>query len=462
VTAVSQPSRLEFAQRLRRLRAAKGLTQRQLAGTGLSVSYVSLLEAGRRTPTPETVELLATSLDCTPAELLGETDSLPGRPSALNIRFGQLALATGSLDQARQHFEVALAAPDLDPLMRTEAVIGQARVLEAQGRLREAAETYEGLVQEAMNSPRYVASLSVVINWCRCLYELGELGRVVEVGTGAMQELDRLQAWQSETAVQLLATVAAAHFELGEVPQAERLLREGLRRAEEIRSPKARASVLWNASHLASEEGRHREALELAEEALAYFRHETDRRATARLLSQYGYLLLRQDPPRVADAVDTLNEALEILRHVGYGYERGYVLTELSRAHLLQDRSDRAVELAEEALAELGPEAALERARADTALAAALAAQGAPERAAEVFDQAASTLAGLRASRHAARAWVELGNVLDQAGDQAGAVRAFRQAAASVNLLTPVDPPGVAPARWRRGDPAARASYRSG
>jgi hypothetical protein len=55
---------------------------------------------------------------------------------------------------------------------------------------------------------------------------------------------------------------------------------------------------------------------------------------------------------------------------------------------------------------------------------------------------------------------VELGNVLDQAGDQAGAVRAFRQAAASVNLLATVDPPGVAgtPARRRQGDPAARST----
>lgn len=63
MTTLSHPSRPEFAQRLRRLRAAKGLTQRQLAGTELSVSYVSLLEAGRRTPTPETVQVLAASLD---------------------------------------------------------------------------------------------------------------------------------------------------------------------------------------------------------------------------------------------------------------------------------------------------------------------------------------------------------------------------------------------------------------
>lgn len=434
---MSHVGQQEFAQRLRRLRAAKGLTQRQLAGEGLSVSYVSLLEAGRRTPTDETVKVLAERLGCTTAELLGEKDSLITRPAALNVRFAQLALEAGNLDQAREHLDAALAGPDLDPLARTEARIAQARLLEADGRLREAATAYEQLVQDALDSPRYLASLDVVIRWCRCLYELGELGRVVEVGTGAMRELDRMAAWQSDVAVQLLATVAAAHFELGEVQQAERLLREGFARAEQMQSPKARAAVLWNASHLASEDGRHREALELAEEALAYFRQAGDRRSVARLLSQYGYLLLRQDPPRLAEATGTLEESLAILREAGFGYERGYVLTELSRASLLRGEVMRAVNEAERAVVELGTEAVLERARAETAFAAALFASGDRERAAEVFDRAANTLGQLKASRHAARAWVELGNLLDETGDAAGAVRAFRHATDSMHLSSP-------------------------
>jgi tetratricopeptide (TPR) repeat protein len=413
------------------------MTQRQLAGDTLSGSYVSLLESGRRTPTAETVRLLARSLGCTPEELLGQRDSEGSRPAALRVRYGQLAIAAGVVEQAREHFEAALAAPQLDPLMRAEALIGRARVLEAQGRLREASETYESLVHSAIDSPRYLSSLDVVIRWCRCLYELGELSRVVEVGTGAMRELDRLRAWHSDNAIRLLATVAAAYFELGDLRQAARLLREGLARADEIRSPRARSSVLWNASHLASEEGRQREALELAEEALAYFRQAEDRRASARLLSQYGHLLLQQDPPRVEDATRALQESLSILREDGYSYECGYVLTELSRASLLEGRVSEAVDFAEQSLAELGPEAALERARAQTALAAAVAAGNDRERATELFDLAASALRELKASRQAARAWVELGNMLDRAGDAAGAVRAFREATSAVNLTVP-------------------------
>jgi tetratricopeptide (TPR) repeat protein len=450
---MSQLSQQEFSHRLRALRRASGLTQREVAGDVLSVSYVSLLEAGRRTPTPETVRHLAQVLGCSPEALLGGEDSVATRPPTLNLRFGQLALEADQVEQAQAHFEAVLRGSDLDPLMRTEAFIGLARALEGQGRLRDAADSYERLVQQAIQSPRYLSSLSVVIRWCRCLYELGELSRVVEVGTGAMRELDRLDAWQSDTAVQLLATVAAAHFELGDVAQAERLLREGLRRAEQMDSPRARASVLWNASHVASEDGRHREALELAEEALAYFRNAGDRRAVGRLLSQYGLLLLRQDPPRVADAKSMLDDGLALLSEAGQGYDRGYVLTELSRAYLMEGDAKAAVELAERSLAELGPEAALERARAESVLASAIAADGDHARAVDLFDRAANTLRELKASRQAARAWVELGNLLDQAGESAGAVQAFREAAAAVNLGSPASQPTAAelPAAERAG-----------
>ena len=440
-----QSQQAVFGRRLRQLRTAKGLTQRELAGDSLSVSYVSLLEAGRRTPTDGTVRVLASTLGCTEAELLGGQPLPAERPAVLTVRLGQLALAGDNAAEAHGHFTTALSTPDLDPLLRTEATIGAAQALERQGRLREAALIYEKLVQEAVHDPSYHASIKVVIGWCRCLYELGELTRVTEIGAATMQELDRLSAWQSDSAVELLATIAAAHFELGDLQQAERLLREGLERAERMSSPRARAAVLWNASHLASERGQHREALELAEEALAYFRHGSDRRSAARLLSQYGYLLLRQEPPRVDEARSTLEEALAILREHGARYELGYVLTELSRAYLLKGEVAGAVDAAEQSLDELGPEAALERARAATALAAALAADGARERAAELFTTAAETLGQMKTSRQAARAWVELGEMLVQAGDPTAAVDAFRKATAAMNL-------GAAPSKPAGGE----------
>lgn len=441
---MSQAGQQDFARRLRALRAARGLTQRQLAGDALSVSYVSLLESGRRSPTQETLRALATALRCSPEELTGETGSAATRPTALSIRFGQLALEDGDGPKAQEYFEAALATPDLDPLLGTEAVIGRAQALEAQGHLEDAASVYESLVQQAMDAPSYIASLSVLISWCGCLYEMGELRRVTEVGMSALGRLDRLQAWQSDTAIELLATVAAAFFELGDVGQAQRLLEEGRTRAEQLGSPRARASVLWNASHIAAERGLHREALELAEEALAYFRHGSDRRAAARLLGTYGFLLLRQEPPRPEEAREVLQQALRDLADTGRGFDRGYVLTELSRAHLMLGDARKAVATARDSLDELGPQAMLERARAQTALAAALAAEGASQEAKEIFGRAARTLHSLKATRQAARAWVELGNVLASIGEANAAIDAFRAATAAVNLA---ENPGAGPAR---------------
>jgi transcriptional regulator with XRE-family HTH domain len=61
-----------FAANVRRLRAKKKLSQKALADkVGISVSYVSMLERGQRSPPLETIEKLAPALGVPPATLLG-------------------------------------------------------------------------------------------------------------------------------------------------------------------------------------------------------------------------------------------------------------------------------------------------------------------------------------------------------------------------------------------------------
>jgi transcriptional regulator with XRE-family HTH domain len=62
----------KFAGNVRRLRARKKLSQKALADrVGISVSYVSMLERGQRSPPLETVEKMARALGVSPASLLG-------------------------------------------------------------------------------------------------------------------------------------------------------------------------------------------------------------------------------------------------------------------------------------------------------------------------------------------------------------------------------------------------------
>jgi transcriptional regulator with XRE-family HTH domain len=59
------------AHKLRALRASQQLSQEALAArAGLSVSYISMLERGQRSPPLDTLELLAGALKVPPAELL--------------------------------------------------------------------------------------------------------------------------------------------------------------------------------------------------------------------------------------------------------------------------------------------------------------------------------------------------------------------------------------------------------
>jgi len=61
-----------FADNVRRLRAKKKLSQKALADkVGISVSYVSMLERGQRSPPLETIEKMAKALGVPPASLLG-------------------------------------------------------------------------------------------------------------------------------------------------------------------------------------------------------------------------------------------------------------------------------------------------------------------------------------------------------------------------------------------------------
>jgi transcriptional regulator with XRE-family HTH domain len=61
-----------FAGNVKRLRSRKKMSQKALADrVGISVSYVSMLERGQRSPPLETIEKMAKALGVPPAVLLG-------------------------------------------------------------------------------------------------------------------------------------------------------------------------------------------------------------------------------------------------------------------------------------------------------------------------------------------------------------------------------------------------------
>src|SRR5947209_17831060 len=90
-----------FGERLRALRRATGLSQTQLAGDGLSPSYVSLLESDRRRPSPAVAAQLAAKLGCSTSQLLDGEPSERERRVQLEIAYAELALRRGGTGDAR-------------------------------------------------------------------------------------------------------------------------------------------------------------------------------------------------------------------------------------------------------------------------------------------------------------------------------------------------------------------------
>src|SRR3954453_1101136 len=110
-----------FAERLKTLRRAAGLSQTQLAGDGISPSYVSLLESGRRSPSPAVAALLAAKLGCSPSELLDGEPSERERRLQLELSYAELALRHEGSADARQRLQRLLDEDDLPPAVKSQA-----------------------------------------------------------------------------------------------------------------------------------------------------------------------------------------------------------------------------------------------------------------------------------------------------------------------------------------------------
>lgn len=63
------PKRESIAERLRRLRLERGMSQRDLSAPGVSYAYISRIEAGARTPSVKAMRLLAQKLGVTVEQL---------------------------------------------------------------------------------------------------------------------------------------------------------------------------------------------------------------------------------------------------------------------------------------------------------------------------------------------------------------------------------------------------------
>lgn len=421
---------VELGRRLRAARVAKGLTQSQVAGSDISVAYVSRIESGQRRPEAQVLRRLARRLSVPVETLISEVAAVGPDELRLALDYVELALESGEHDEAgRRSQEVLEQLPPFSPELVERAHYLHARALESQGRLDEAIVELEELAEVGSASHLW---LPTCIALSRCYREAGDLGKAISCGEAGLAPLAESGLSGSDEAIQLTVTVAAAHFEHGDRGEAVRMCRRAIHRAEQSGSTAARASAYWNASVMESARGSMRSAISLARRALALLGEGSDARNLARLRAQLGSMQLRLDEPDIGNATSTLRQAVAELEASSAGrVDIARTEVALARALLLGGDVSEAAVLAEQVLEEIAGSSPLLAADARVLQGQASAASGDPMAAREAYQDAVRLLTGIGADRTAADLWYEVGTLLEEMGDLDGARQAYRSSAVS-------------------------------
>ncbi|MER7845374.1 helix-turn-helix domain-containing protein [Kitasatospora sp. NPDC096077] len=415
--------------RVARLRRAAGLSQAELAGPKLSPSYISLLEAGKRTPSGDVVQYLADRLGCEVTDLLGAEARAGAGEIDLELKYAEMTALNGRPEAALADYERIQATIDRDeqPALWLAAETGIAQSLERVGRLEEAVVRYEVLRTASERSRDFVAGLPVTVALCRCYRELGDLSHAVTIAEDAVAEVERLNLAPTRPGIELLSTLVGLHCERGDLHRASYLAARAIEKADQVSDRKALGAVLWNASVAMHRNGRTADAVELIERALAIYSEGDDIRALARLRNAYAAVLLEFDEPDITLAEGLLRQSANALSDVGSDVDRAYCETAMARVKLRSGDPEAAVRHAEGALGLLGPLHRLQSARTLLVLAAARLSQGDHAAAREAYERSALMLEASAAGRQAAAAWAELAEIMEATGQPERAIWAYRQ-----------------------------------
>lgn len=426
----------ETGERIKQARVARGVSQAELAtAVGVSNSYLSHIEAGRRPVSDTILSQIAAALGIDPKRLQDGVPADRKEELRLNLNFAEMALRHGNWELAKTSFEELLEKARAMPLERfvDEAGWGVARSLEATGRLELAVAAYEELLGKSSLSAA-VPRIGVAVALVRAYREVGDLGRAIDVGERELAGDHDATADELGPRVELISTLAGCYVERGDLTRAKLLSQQALTLADEAGSMQARAAAAWEAAAVAQSNNDVVAARHHADRALALYEELDSQRAVAMLRVVSAALYLRQEEPDPDRALPLLHRASDELSEVGNDVDLAYVRTEQARAELLVGRVDDAHATVTSGLAALSSGDKLQRGRMLLLQGHVARAQGRTEDALATFQDAADQLRQAGAVRQAATAWRELGEAYAELGQPEQAIEAMRQASDLVGL----------------------------
>ncbi|MDQ3981938.1 MAG: tetratricopeptide repeat protein [Actinomycetota bacterium] len=347
----------QLGERIRRLRAERGLSQRDLALPLLTPSYVSLIEAGKRIPSPDALEHIAGRLKVDPMEL--RTGKSPAEEAELELRLQEArrALHAGKRDEGRAVADRVRAEAKRGGWTRVEAkaqcVLGVAD--EHAGRTDDALDHYRAAEALWQPEPLHLRYESVA-GIARCTMSLGDSRLAIHILNEYLDALERGGQPDPVARMRTHAALVACYVEVGLRQKAAHEAEQALRFAPLMDDPAELACLHMNVGSAMLQQGRHEDALDAARKAEQNFSMLDWKLGAAWAQMNRGIVLLeKRDLPAARAAFE---EALDRLASVPHAdADRANVLNELAQVERMSARPARSQARLNEARALLGKDA---------------------------------------------------------------------------------------------------------
>lgn len=339
--------------RVRKLRLARGMTQKELAEPKYTYAYVSYIESGRRNPSREAVEHLASKLGVTADELV------TGRPAdliphlELRLQEARVALSNGRLEEAHDAFLAIAKEAKRYRVSRLEAgaEVGIGLWLERRSQPEEALAHHERAEQLLRSEPP-TEWVDAVAGTARCLLALGDSRYAIFLLESLLDRLERDKLGDPDALSRIHASLVFAYMEAGIFRKAAESARELEALAPRVGDPLRVAEMHINVARLFLHEGRIDEAKRSLRRAEERYRQLDLKTEMAGAHVALGFVATREG--RLSDARIALEQAVAIFEETGNRADLTRALNELGRLERLEGNPDLAAELLERSIALVG------------------------------------------------------------------------------------------------------------
>jgi tetratricopeptide (TPR) repeat protein len=338
-----------IAARLRRLRLERGLSQRELAGPGVSYAYISRIEAGQRRPSVKAIRTLARKLGIS-AQFL-ETGSMTTSEEDREIRLSDAELRLrlgedldGAEDVLRDVLREAQEAGDAESATRAQIALGLAASRAA--RHAEAAEHLERAIEAPTVTP--LAQPDVYVTLGSAYLALDRPEQAAHLYERCLAELEDDPAADASARIRFATHLSYALSNLGRFAEAREVLTDLAAQSKATLDPYARIRLYWSLARLSAMEGHSQTGLRHLRRAIALLETTEDTLHLARAHLTCAEILILDG--QAENAGVHLEQAERLFELGGDALDLGAVRAqEAKRAAMLGDH-DAAIGRANESL----------------------------------------------------------------------------------------------------------------